>query len=143
MTVLTPKKPFESNEPVIVVDELPIGAHVIRLVVVDDDGNSSDPFDVTVSVTEKGIVLPIDTTPPKVITTGPAPGDPVTQIPIKAIDAVPLTDVVQPLKLVNSIDAETLKAAPAAKTAKTVKTPKPAATSKPTKPTNTKPGDQK
>jgi hypothetical protein len=129
MTVLTPKKPFESKEPVIIVDELPIGAHVIRLVVVDDDGNSSDPFDATVEVTEKGFVLPIDTTPPKVITTIPVPGDSITQVPITTIDAVPLTDV--------------LKAAPVAKPTKTVKTTKPPATSKPTKPTNTKPGDQK
>jgi len=130
MTVLTPKKPFESKEPVITVDELPIGAHVIRLVVVDDDGNSSDPFDVRVDVTEKGLVLPMDTTPPKVVTTVPAPGDPVTQIPIKTINAV-----------VNSIDAaETLKAAPVAKIAK--KTTKPPAATKPAKP-NTKPGDQK
>ena len=142
MTVLTPKKPFESKEPVLTVDDLPIGAHVIRLVVVDDDGNSSDPFDVMVEVTEKGLVLPIDTTPPKVVTTVPAPGDPVTQIPIKTIGTVPVSPEVQPLKLVNTVDAaETLKAGPVAKTAK--KATKPPATSKPAKPTNTKPGDQK
>lgn len=61
MTVLTPKKPFESKESVITVDDLPIGAHLIRLVVVDDEGNESDPFDVTVTVTEAGPRLPLDT----------------------------------------------------------------------------------
>jgi len=126
MTVLTPRKSFESKESVITVEELPVGAHVIRLIVVDDDGNSSDPFDVTIEVIDKGSVLPIDTTPPKVITTVPDPGDPVTRIPIKTINAPNLADVVQPLK-----------------TTRTVKTTKPPATSKPTKPTNAKPGDQK
>jgi len=58
MPVLTPKKSFESKESVITVDELPVGTHVIRLVVVDDEGNSSDPFDVTVEVTERGRVIP-------------------------------------------------------------------------------------
>lgn len=54
MTVLAPKKPFESQEPVLTIDELPVGAHVLRLVVVDDEGNSSDPFDVTIEVTQRG-----------------------------------------------------------------------------------------
>jgi hypothetical protein len=69
MTVLTPRKPFESKEPVLTVDELPVGAHVIRLVVVDDEGNESDPFDVTVTVTEGDRPNPIDTLRPRAIGT--------------------------------------------------------------------------
>jgi hypothetical protein len=69
MTVLTPRKPFESKEPAITVDELPVGAHVIRLVVVDDEGNESDPVDVTVTVTEGGLRDPIDTLRPRAIAT--------------------------------------------------------------------------
>jgi hypothetical protein len=61
MTVLTPRKPFESKESVITVDDLPVGPHLIRLVVVDDEGNASDPFDVTVTVTERGLRVPLDT----------------------------------------------------------------------------------
>jgi len=80
MTVLAPKKPFESREPVLTIDELPVGAHVLRLVVVDDEGNSSDPFDVTIEVTQRGVIVP-PRKPPRTRTTKP-PRIP----PVKPID---------------------------------------------------------
>ena len=76
MTVLAPKKPFESREPVLTIDELPVGAHVLRLVVVDDEGNSSDPFDVTIEVTQRGVIVPpIDPRQPRVLDPRPGPED--------------------------------------------------------------------
>lgn len=60
MTVLTAKKPFTSDDPVLLVEnQLPIGAHLIRLVVVDDEGLQSDPFDATITVVEGRSTNPI------------------------------------------------------------------------------------
>lgn len=80
MTVLAPKKPLETREPLLTIDELPAGAHVLRLVVVDDEGNSSDPFDVTIEVTERGVIVPpIDPRQPRVLDPRPDIVDPVVR----------------------------------------------------------------
>jgi hypothetical protein len=87
MTVLAPRKPLETKEPEITVDELPVGTHVIRLVVVDDEGNASDPFDVTVEVTERGRI-PVITRPPDIVETRLSPGDPVIRVPVTPVTPI-------------------------------------------------------
>jgi len=53
MTVLSVNKPFTTDVPTLVVEnQLAIGAHQFRLIVVQDDGLQSDPFDADVQVVE-------------------------------------------------------------------------------------------
>jgi hypothetical protein len=90
MTVLTVGKPVTTNTPRLQVDNtLPVGAHVFRLVVVDDDGLQSDPFDATVRIVEA-------TGPPS----GTAPSSFVTPIVPAATPAAPVKPVkpVKPIK---------------------------------------------
>ena len=58
MTVLKLNQPFADDQPTLVVEnKLAIGEHVIRLVVVDNDGQESDPLDWALVVRE-GLVVP-------------------------------------------------------------------------------------
>jgi len=50
MARFEPNKPQETRESVILVEGLPLGNHVFRLVVVDDSGNTSEPDQITVTV---------------------------------------------------------------------------------------------
>jgi hypothetical protein len=51
-------KPIKTAEPVIVVDALPLGSHVFRLVVVDQSGHSSEPDELVVTVLKLPILDP-------------------------------------------------------------------------------------
>jgi hypothetical protein len=84
MTVLSLNKPFVTDVPTLVVEnQLAIGAHVFRLVVVDDDGLQSDPFDATVQVVEGRTINPTL---------------PITTIPVRPIDPIgPIEQPVNPV----------------------------------------------
>jgi hypothetical protein len=43
-------RPISTREPTVVVDPLPAGEHVFRLVVVDDAGLRSEPVEAVVTV---------------------------------------------------------------------------------------------
>jgi hypothetical protein len=45
-----PNRPIETREPEIVVEQLPLGRHVFRLIVVDRDGNQSPPDELVITV---------------------------------------------------------------------------------------------
>lgn len=49
-----PNKPIETEEPAIQVDNLPLGRHLFRLVVADQDGNKSEPAELVISVQRAG-----------------------------------------------------------------------------------------
>ena len=48
--------PVVTPEPFVVVDGLPPGVHVFTLVVVDDDGNQSQPARAVVQVVQRRVV---------------------------------------------------------------------------------------
>jgi len=52
-------KPIKTAEPSIVVDALPLGRHVFRLVVVDQNGRTSAPDELVVTVSPSQIVSPL------------------------------------------------------------------------------------
>lgn len=76
MATLVPGEEFVSREPLLPIEnELPPGASVFRLVVVDDDGNHSAPQDLTVNVRRRivrpprggGEFEPLDPRDPRVV----------------------------------------------------------------------------
>ena len=102
MTVLKLNQPFIDDQPTLVVEnKLAIGEHVIRLVVVDNDGQESDPLDWGLVVREGSVVPPV----------GPIPGQPpiVSPIPVP-----PIIRTVSPWSATPSTDV-TRERAPAAK----------------------------
>jgi len=120
MTVLTARKPFTSNEPVLLVEnQLALGAHLIRLIVVDDEGLESDPFDATITVVEGRSTNPLGgiTLPPGRVVEAVQP------VPVAPVKPKPAATI-----KVNTVKAATTKPA----------TTKPAAP----KPKPTKDGDK-
>ena len=53
MARFEPGRPIETDEDSILVEDLPLGRHVFRLVVTDRDGNRSEPDEIEVTV-ERG-----------------------------------------------------------------------------------------
>ena len=53
MARFEPGRPIETDEDSILVEDLPLGPHVFRLVVTDRDGNRSEPDEIEVTV-ERG-----------------------------------------------------------------------------------------
>lgn len=72
MTKLVPNEPVRTRAARITIDgDLPIGRHTFRLVVIDNDGNRSEPDEVVVSIV-RGIIDPF----PGPIDPRPIPIDP-------------------------------------------------------------------
>ena len=53
MARFDPERPIETSDDSILVEDLPLGRHVFRLVVTDRDGNRSEPDEIEVTV-ERG-----------------------------------------------------------------------------------------
>jgi len=86
MTVLSVNKPFTTDVPTLVVDnQLAIGAHQFRLIVVDDGGVQSDPFDAVVQVVDGRTI----------------PTIPITTVPVRPIN--PVGPIEQPINLVTPV----------------------------------------
>lgn len=51
---LEPNRPVETTTPKLVVEDLPAGTHRIRLVVVADSGQRSQPTEVVIRVVNAG-----------------------------------------------------------------------------------------
>jgi hypothetical protein len=65
MSVLVLNVPVETKIPTLLVENrLAVGPHLFRLVVVDDDGLASDPFDAVVQVVDGPVVNPPIVIPP-------------------------------------------------------------------------------
>jgi len=95
MTVLTVGKPITTDTPRLQVDNaLPVGAHVFRLVVVDDDGLESDPFDATVRVIQ--VTGPPPPPPPPISTVTPTVPAATPVVPV-APSVTPVTPVARPV----------------------------------------------
>ena len=62
MAQLVRGQPVETTEPVIVVDALPVGAHRIQLVVINQRGQRSEPDTALVTVLRR-IIQPVDPIP--------------------------------------------------------------------------------
>lgn len=59
MAEFTVNQPVVTEEPVIQVEGLQLGKHTFQLVVIDDEGNSSAPSEVVVSVVKRPTIRPI------------------------------------------------------------------------------------
>jgi len=93
MTVLSVNKPFTTDVPTLVVDnQLAIGTHQFRLIVVDDDGLQSDPFDAVVQVVEG-----------KTIPTIPIGNIPITTVPVRPNPIGPIEQPINPVTPVRTI----------------------------------------
>lgn len=77
MPVLQLNVPITTETPVLLVEnKLPIGAHVFRLVVIDDDGLQSAPFMTVVDIVEGPVIGPV------------GPVGPLSPIPVNPIGPI-------------------------------------------------------
>lgn len=72
MPRFVPGRPVVTEEPVVEVEDLPVGRHRFRLVVVNDQGVRSRPAEVVVEVVP-GIPTPVDD---PIVVDRPGPFDP-------------------------------------------------------------------